>query len=208
MKVAIAGYTGLIGDLCLEMMLNEPEIHSIVCIGRKKPVQENTKIDFVESNFEKPVHLNADALICCLGTTIKIAGSQDAFYKVDHDFVITFRNSFPQAKTMAIVSAVGADPSSSVFYNRVKGEMERDLEQSGLDSLAILHPSILLGKRKEFRLAERIGIAVMQIFSPLMLGTWAKYKPIHASMVAKALIKCVKVRKEGVIVLEGNDLRN
>lgn len=208
MKVAIAGYTGLIGESCLEMLIKDNEIQSIVCVGRKKPIYENPKVEFIESNFEKALNLNADSLICCLGTTIKIAGSQEAFYKVDHDFVITFRNSFPQAKTMAVVSAVGADPASSVFYNRVKGEMERDLAQSGLDSLSILHPSILLGNRKEFRLGERIGIVVMQLFSPFMLGSLAKFKPIKASVVANTLIKSVQTGKKGINILEGDDLRN
>jgi uncharacterized protein YbjT (DUF2867 family) len=122
---------------------------------------------------------------------------------VDRHFVIRFREAFKNCKIMAVVSAVGANSKSGIFYNQVKGQMEEDLKHSGLTSLYIMHPSILLGKRMEFRLGERIGIVLMKVLSPFFIGSLKKYKPIHAEQVAHALVNCVKSGENGHLVFEG-----
>jgi uncharacterized protein YbjT (DUF2867 family) len=131
-----------------------------------------------------------DAVICCLGTTIAKAGSQEKFRYVDHDLVVDLGRwaKSQGVPAFSVVSAIGADPSSRIFYNRVKGEMERDLQQLALPSLNIFQPSILTGPRDETRIGERIGILFMTATAPLMIGLLRKYKPMPHDVLAKALI--------------------
>lgn len=206
MKIGIAGYSGLVGQACLNALIADNAVEQIIAVGRKNPYPQHQKITFIQSNFENLPQLEADAIICCLGTTIKTAGSPEAFEKVDRHFVLRFREAFKNCQTMAVVSAVGANSRSGIFYNQVKGRMEEDLMGSGLSNLYILHPSILLGKRTEFRLGERIGIALMQVLKLFFIGSLKKFKPIHAQQVAKALINAIKSGEKGHHIYEGRTL--
>ena len=143
-----------------------------------------------------------------LGTTIATAGSKEAFYKVDHDLVIDFAKNAKDAgaKTFALVSSVGANPKTSNFYLKVKGETEKDLEAMGFESLIILRPSMLMGERKEFRLGELIGKGAMTLLNPIMIGSLSKYKGIQGKTVANAMVKLGKESLKGTHVIEGNDL--
>ncbi|MBK9176396.1 MAG: hypothetical protein IPM46_08650 [Flavobacteriales bacterium] len=132
-----------------------------------------------------------DAVICCLGTTIRnVGGDKAEFIHVDKDLVLGLaRWAIAQGVgSFVVVSAIGADAKSRVFYNRVKGEMEQELKAIGLPELHIFHPSILTGPRKEKRMGERIGIVVMSVIAPLLPDN---YKPMPHEVLAKALLNCI-----------------
>ncbi len=189
-KILVAGATGLIGHTVLQLLLQRKDVQAIV-LARKRltelPEQQQwIGDDLVAVLKDEPV----DAVICCLGTTIKKAGSQAAFRHVDHDLVIGLGKWAGEkgVPVFSVVSAIGSDPSSWIFYNKVKGEMERDLESLPIASLNIFQPSILTGPRKETRIGERIGIVLTSLIAPFMIGSMKKFKPMPHDILAKALI--------------------
>jgi uncharacterized protein YbjT (DUF2867 family) len=190
----VAGATGLVGAELVRRLLAQRAYRRIVALSRR-PLDPDAKLAVVDAGYDRLDSVLADTMrgedpldvFCCLGTTIRRAGSQEAFRRVDHDFVIALgqwaRNS--HARRFVVVSAAGADPSSRVFYNRVKGEMERDLQSLRLRSLVIVRPSLLSGDRAEFRLGERFALAVTR---PLRTLIPAGVRPIAAADVAQSMI--------------------
>ncbi|MCB1656260.1 MAG: NAD(P)H-binding protein, partial [Pseudomonadales bacterium] len=159
--ILLAGATGLTGEHLLDRLLNEPTITRVLAPSRrslaKHPHLENPVGD--PSVFLPELSGQVDIAFCCLGTTIKQAGSQEAFRAVDHDMVVAFAKRAREmgARHLIVLSAIGADPKSSVFYNRVKGEMEQSLRVQGWPQLTIARPSLLIGERTEPRLAEQLA---------------------------------------------------
>lgn len=209
MKAAVAGSTGFIGSILIDILGSDGDFTSVQVLSRR-PVSLPPK--FSNAVTDDLANTNLDALevaFCALGTTIKTAGSQEAFYHVDHDLVLAFAENAKSAgaKRFVLVSSVGADSKSSNFYLRVKGQTEEDLEKLGFESLIILRPSMLMGERKEFRFGELIGKGVMTVFNPLMLGPLAKYRGIEGRTVARAMVRLAKEEVPGVHMLEGNGLQ-
>jgi uncharacterized protein YbjT (DUF2867 family) len=161
----------------------------------------------IEFNFDNPdkTAVVADEIFCCLGTTIKVAGSKPAFYKVDHDYVLTIaQTSYSNgAKKFALISSMGANKNSSLFYNKTKGAIEEAVTGVGYESLYIFRPSLLLGQRADFRLGEIVGKSIMKIFS---FAIPDKYKAIEARQVARAMIACMNEGKTGVHILESDSI--
>lgn len=208
MKAAIAGSTGFIGKLLVDLLKEDVSFERIDVLSRR-PIDLPEKFNvLVNDDIAKQEFEQLDVAFCALGTTIKTAGSQESFYHVDHDMVIDFAKNAKAAgaKTFVLVSSVGATPKTSNFYLRVKGETERDLEAIGFESLIILRPSMLMGERKEFRLGELIGKGVMTVFNPLMVGSLAKYRGIQGNTVAKAMLRLGKVGISGKHIIEGEAL--
>ena len=207
MKAAIAGATGFIGTHLLELLKTDNDFTSVKVLSRRE-LDLSSKFDVLVGDIVDQKFDVLDAAFCALGTTIKTAGSKEAFYKVDHDLVMDFARNAKAAgaKVFVLVSSVGATTNTSNFYLKVKGEVERGLEQLGFDSLIILRPSLLMGDRDEFRFGELIGKGMMTIFNPLMLGSLSKYKGIQGRTVAKAMLRLSKEGLKGVHVLEGNQL--
>jgi len=131
--------------------------------------------------------VDADDVYCCLGTTIKQAGSQAVFRRVDCDFPVALARAAARdgAKRLLVVSALGANPRSGVFYNRVKGEMEEAVRAAGVPKTLIFRPSLLSGPRAVPRTGERVGLIVGAMLGPLL----GRYRPIHADLVAAAMIR-------------------
>lgn len=211
MKIAwVAGASGLIGSKLLPRLLADPAFSKVVSLGRRpvevqSPQLEQHRVDFGAldvTGLPAP-----DVAFCALGTTIGKAGSQAAFRAVDHDAVIAFARAAHTAgaSTFIIVTALGADPQSRVFYNRVKGETENDLRKLGFASLAIAQPSLLLGDRTESRPTERATIVASRIFAPL-LKPFA-WRPIEADTVARALVYVAHSPKPGSTVYSSGDLQ-
>ena len=146
---------------------------------------------------------------CCLGTTIKKAGSQENFKKVDLDYFLTFADltKSKNAKTFAVVSAMGAEINSSFFYNRVKGEMEQNIAEKGFYGTVILRPSLLLGKRREFRFGEKIGELLLIILRPIMIGSWRSYTAIKATDVTYAMVSSSKKQPKGIRIFKSAQIR-
>ncbi|WP_210463430.1 oxidoreductase [Rufibacter roseolus] len=202
----IAGASGLVGSHCLKLLLQSPRYNKVISVGRKKLDVEHPKlqqiiVDF--DNLEKHRHsLIADDVYCCLGTTIKKAGSKEKFRQVDYTYVVNLAKitSSHFATQFLVVSALGADAHSRIFYNRVKGEMEEDVKKLPFTAVHIFQPSLLLGERQELRLGEKAAEVFMKGAGFLFNGPLRKYKAIHAQTVAKAMLEAAKQDGGGVLV--------
>jgi len=140
---------------------------------------------------------------------MKKAGSRAKFSEVDYHFVYAAAQASKKgnAKQFLLVSSLGADPDSFFFYNKLKGEVERDIISLGLPSLSIFRPSLLLGERQELRLAEKIGEVFGMSFSFLMVGPLEKWKPIEAEVVASAMVLASKQEHVGIMIYESHEIK-
>ena len=215
MKIAfVAGTSGLIGMQLLHQLLKNNEIEYVLSIGRRKLALKHAKLIQLEGDMSQlefwdwQNQINSQSLggeytrlvdgiesgsaailgFCSLGTTIKNAGSKEAFYAVDHDLVLAFANWLKKlgCQKFVSVSAMGADVNSSIFYNQVKGKTEEDLKALGFGQLSIVRPALLLGNRSEFRLGEQVASILMR---PLVwLKLLKNYRPIYNYQVAKSMV--------------------
>jgi uncharacterized protein YbjT (DUF2867 family) len=209
MKVVVAGSTGLVGRATIDVLLATPTVKAVTALVRREwhdaPVHPKLAVAIID--FGQPEAsaslLCGDAVVCALGTTMKQAGSEAAFRQVDHDYPVALGQAARAAGTphYLLVSAVGADPASRVFYNRVKGETEADIRKLGFPSITIARPSLLLGARTEFRLGEVLGRVAGLLFPP-------RWRPVHATQVAASLVEALLRRTPGVEVLENRRLRS
>lgn len=207
-SVTLLGATGLIGRHCLQFLLEEEACSKLTTITRREldtsSLSNTEKLNAVVTSLDQlkasKEMFNADILICCLGTTIKTAGSKAAFRKVDYDYVCQAAEIAKQqgCTRMIVISAVGADSKSPFFYNKVKGEMEETLTALQFDSLHIIRPSLLLGERDEKRLAEDLSKPFSRAFSPLLIGHLKRYRPVDGSDVAQKVVDLCKEKGTGV----------
>lgn len=192
----IAGASGLVGRHLRDLLLAAPEYDRVISLGRRKletahPKLEQVIVDFAALD-EGMAGLRGDDVFCCLGTTIRQAGSRESFRAVDHAAVLALGWAAQRqgARRFFLVSALGADPHSRVFYNRVKGETEEALLVLDFDTLALFRPSLLLGKRAKSRPGERVMAALLWLAEPLLVGRLRKYRAIEAATVARAMLRC------------------
>lgn len=199
----IIGATGLTGSKLLDLLLHSSEYGKVVAFT-KRPLSliheklEQHIIDFDNLNAIKHL-IKGDDFFCTIGTTIKKAGSQEAFTKVDYTYPREFallaqKNNVGQ---FLIITSIGANESSKNFYLRTKGQIEAFLKQVPFKSVAVLQPSLLLGDRREFRLAEKMGAAISRALSFLLVGRLKKYKPIKSHIVAQAMIRIALQNHKG-----------
>lgn len=212
-KIAlIAGASGLVGSYCLDYLLQSDSYEKVICVTRRIIENNSPKLQQVIADTnnlaEKLNRIKADDVYCCIGTTIKKAGSREAFKLVDITYVkiLAEKTKFNGATSFAVVSSIGADTGSSNFYLRTKGEMENAVKACAFSKTIILRPSMLLGPRKEFRFGEAIGKIFMKIFSFLFVGKLKRYKAIEAAQVAKALIYLTQKEFVGFKVVENDEI--
>jgi uncharacterized protein YbjT (DUF2867 family) len=205
----VAGASGLVGGLLLDGLLESPLYREVCSLGRRPLPKQHAKltqriVDFAQ--LEAEALPATDDAFCCLGTTIKKAGSQEAFRAVDHDAVLTFARAARKAgaRRFLLVSALGADPRSRIFYNRVKGEAEEGLKSVGFESLVLLRPSLLLGDRAESRPGERAAIVATKVLGPLLRPFSGR--PIEAKTVARAMLTLAKTSAAGTRVAPSGEL--
>jgi uncharacterized protein YbjT (DUF2867 family) len=203
----VLGGTGLVGGELLRALLADDRYTTVIALVRRDlPIQHpklrQQKIDF-DAIGEIPA---ADDLFSALGTTIARAGSQEAFRKVDFDYVhdIARAAHASGAEQFLLVSSLGADSRSKIFYNRIKGEIEDAVGRIGFEGTQIFRPSILSGERSEKRTGEKIGNAVMGALSWAMIGPLRKYRPIGAATVARAMVAVAAAAPKGVNVFESD----
>lgn len=209
----LLGATGLVGGHCLDILLQDETYEKVITLGRKKIELQNPKliqhvVDF--DNLEEHTNLfQARDVFCCLGTTIKTAGSQEAFRKVDFTYAVEAARIASQngAEQFLIVTSSGANSKSFVFYNRVKGETEEAIKNFSFKSIQIFRPSLLLGERKEYRQGERISEKFLKAFKFLLVGGLRKYRAIQASEVAQAMVRMAKAVPQGVHVYESDRIK-
>ncbi len=213
MKTAIViGSTGLTGGYLLTELVANPNYSKIIVLVRKASGQHNLKVEEQVVDFNKLIDFKnkiiGDDVYCTIGTTIKKAGSQEAFAKVDLEYPLSIAKIAKEngAKHFLLMSSLGANASSGNFYLKTKGALENVLRDLNFDSLSIFRPSILLGPRSEFRLGEKIGIFFMRLFSFLLLGSLKKYRPIHAKQVAHAMVAAGQDGEKGLKIFESDKM--
>ncbi len=220
MTVYVAGSTGLVGSHLLSELSKHDDVDSVIALVRRKPenlqlpdpsagtasASEQAKIQFLVIDFEDEstypeLH---GPVYCCLGTTMKKAGSKEAFERVDYNYPMALARKCLLAKRpFHVITALGSDANSSIYYNRVKGTLEKDLQELGLSSLHIYRPSLLLGHREENRTGESLGALAAAVLNPLLLGPAKKYRGIQARDVAR----CMALQREpGVHILESDEI--
>lgn len=208
MKMLLVGATGLVGGQVLAQALAEPRVTAVVAPTRRA-LPAHTKLRNPLVDYEQlPAEADwwrADAVICTLGTTIKKAGSQAAFRRVDLDYPLAVARLAQRHGTPTYVlnSATGASPTSRFFYNRVKGELEQALKNLGFASLTLVRPGLIGGQRAESRPAERVGQIVLGALGPI-LPRAMRLNP--ADRIAQALLAAALTAPPGVQVVGAADL--
>lgn len=186
----ILGASGLTGHHLLELLLDDP-LYTRITIYVRKPVHiSHPKLVQQIVDFEQlDSAIDATDVFCCLGTTIKKAGSQDAFKQVDliYPQKIAALQLAAGSQKFLVISAVGADDKSSIFYSRTKGQLEKALTLLRYPCLCIFRPSFIMGNRAERRMGEKIGIFIAKLMSPLLIGPLKKYQPVSALALARSM---------------------
>ena len=196
--VVIAGASGIVGARALHHLLARDDVYGVVALGRRVlPVQDAKLVSRIvdlrsKAAIASGITDGTTVAICCLGTTLKKAGSKDAFRAVDHDAVVAFAEAARQkgAQRFVLVSSIGADPRARNFYLRTKGETEEALARLEFAPLTVLRPSLIddEGKRRESRRLERLTLPVARlIFS--VVGKTSRYAPVRADVIAKAAVR-------------------
>jgi uncharacterized protein YbjT (DUF2867 family) len=202
LTICLTGSTGAIGNHVLHFLNQQNSVAQIISITRKQNIAPLSKEKNIVIHFDQlsTLKIKADVFICCLGTTIKIAGSQAAFKKVDYDYVVNFAKlaEASSAQKFLVVSSLGAEENSSVFYSRIKGEMESAIKNINIPAIEIFQPSLLLGERAEARAGEGFAKIIAPLLNPLLVGSMKKYRAIEASDVAKALVARALIKDTGL----------
>lgn len=211
MKVAvIAGSTGLIGKQLLQLLLDDPEYHLVKAITRTPLELKHVKLHNIVADFnrlgEYADRISGDVVFCCLGTTMKKAGSKEAFRKVDYVYPIELADvtHASGAQQFLLVSALGADKNASIYYNKVKGEVEEAIGKVGFRSYHIFRPSLLLGPRNESRPGEDAAKFFYKVFGFLIPE---KYKALDSMKVARAMLLLAREEQEGSHIHESVSLQ-
>lgn len=200
MKTAlIAGGSGLVGGCLLRLLLEAPE-YSAVAAAARRPLGVShpklTEVGFPPGALAGP---GPDEVFCCLGTTLAKAGSREAFRGVDYELPLALARWAAKsgAKRFHLVTSLGADARSRVFYSRVKGEVEDAVAGAGVPSIAIYRPALLLGERTERRTAERLAQRALPLLAPFMVGPLRDYAPVRAEAVALAMLRVAREEPGG-----------
>ncbi|WP_162147749.1 NAD-dependent dehydratase [Hydrogenophaga sp. PBL-H3] len=207
-QLMLVGATGLVGSHVLRQALADPTVERVVAPTRKSLVPHPKLLNPLVDFERLPEHADwwaVDSVICTLGTTMGVAGSQAAFYKVDHDhpLEVAYLARRHGARAFAFNSALGADARSRVFYSRTKGETERDLQAVGFPSLTFVRPGLIGGQREQGRPAEQLAVRVSQWVQPLLPR---RLRVVPAERIAHRLLQAVVVGAPGVHVLPSEAL--
>ena len=208
MKLLLVGATGLVGSHVLRVALMDRRVDRLIAPVRRA-LPEHPRliapvVDF-DSLPEDPAWWYADAVICALGTTMRTAGSKQAFRRVDYGYPLAVAKlaRLHGTPTFVLNSAIGANPTSRIFYNRVKGEVEQELTGMGFRSLTFARPGLIGGKRDEFRPAERIAAAALRLIGPALPRAW-RINP--AERIAAVMIEAAVAGRPGIHIIASGDL--
>jgi uncharacterized protein YbjT (DUF2867 family) len=203
-KVALlAGASGLVGGFLLDALLAADDFSRIVAVTRRPLMREHPRLANRTVQFDKIAAqlagLTCDSAFCCLGTTIRAAGSEEAFRRVDLDYVLAVAHvaQLAQAQRFIVVSSAGANARSENLYLRTKGEMEAALAAMKFSALDILQPGVLLGWRAEMRPLELAARLLMPLVNPLLIGSYAVYRGVSARSVALAMLSAARSGRRG-----------
>ena len=205
-SAVVFGATGFVGKELINVLLKNNEFDKVIAVTRRdlsiaNPELEQVKLNDFSQLMNLKDKLNAAVFFCCIGTTIKIAGSKEAFRQVDL-FIpqkIAKLAELLSVPSLVIISSIGASYTSSNFYLKTKGEMEKTVRELYSGNLKIVRPSLLMGQRDEFRFGEKASVGFMKVFGWVFAGPLKKYKGIYAHDVARAMIKIAQLPSEKVI---------
>lgn len=210
-KAILIGATGLVGSNILQLLLSDKRYESVKVLHRRSTGVSHSKLTEHIIDFDDPESwkslVSGDYLFSALGTTLKKAGSKEAQYKIDYTYQYEVAKTASEngVSGYALVSSLGANPDSGSFYPRIKGELDEAVQELPFDNTLILRPSFLDGNRNEFRLGERIGIAIAKVVCKI--PGLKKYHPIKAERVAKAMIEGLN-SKQGKHIFEALDIHS
>ncbi|MEG0183732.1 MAG: NAD-dependent dehydratase [Stenotrophomonas sp.] len=209
MRVMLLGATGLVGGQALSMLLDDPRCSAVVAPSRRALAVQHARLDNPVLAFDalptRPEWAAVDAVVCALGSTIAQAGSREAFHRIDHDYPLAFARlaQAQGAQAYALNSAAGANPRSSIYYSRVKGELERDLRALGFASLTLVRPGLIGGERQQVRRGEHFALTVLGALGPVLPRGW-RINP--APVIARALMEAALAAQPGEHVVPSRDL--
>lgn len=210
----LAGATGLVGWQLLNLLLSDPFYSRVYVLTRRKISLNHPRLEQLILDFDRlPEHdlPKVEDVFCCLGTTMKKAGSKAAFRKVDYDYPLVLAQEAAKkgASRYLLVTAMGANRSSLFFYNRVKGEVEEAISKLvQYKAVYVFRPSLLLGHRKEDRTGEAFAQKITRLLRPLMVGPFRKYRPIQAHVVAEGMLAAAKSDERGVVLYSSEQIKN
>jgi uncharacterized protein YbjT (DUF2867 family) len=208
----ILGASGLTGGILLQKLIEDSRYSSIKLFSRTQLEGLPSKvIQYIGDLLELEQFIadfTADEVYCCIGTTAKKTPNKKLYKKIDYGIPVAAaklanENNIP---TFLVISAMGANKTSSVFYNRTKGEMEEDVLKQGIKNTSILRPSLIGGKRNERRVLEKIGIVVFKIVQPFFVGPLKKYRIIKAESIAQAMLNLANNTDNTQVIISSNDI--
>jgi uncharacterized protein YbjT (DUF2867 family) len=205
MTVAIIGATGATGMICTRLLLRQVEVSQVISIGRRSTGIKHFKLMEVSLLEEELASIRrADAFVSCIGTTMNKAGSRQAFRKIDYELPVGIAALLKNrgCQVAAVLSALGADASSSLFYTSVKGQMEESIKAIGFKSTSIFRPSFIQVERTEARKGERLMLALLKIFSVFLIGPLRKFRSQNANTIAEAIVTAVLEQKDGIRIYD------
>ncbi|WP_249435808.1 oxidoreductase [Paenibacillus sp. Marseille-Q4541] len=215
-KAVVIGATGMVGKQLVTQLLEQHTYAEVIILVRKPTEMTHPKlkqqvvVNWDELQEYEAVFQQADVLFCCIGTTIKKAGSQEAFRKVDLEYPvaaakIAYRHGVRQ---FIGISSMGANSQSRIFYSRTKGQFEEEIAKIGIPGVHFVRPSLLLGERKERRAGEKFGEVILRWMDPLLkLGIGQNYRAISGTMVARAMICIARRDQTGVYHYSNQQIR-
>jgi len=203
-KALIFGTTGLVGGYLLDLLLTDQRYDKVVAFSRRPLQRKDPKLESVVTDFVDPLYetyISGEDIFCCLGTTMKVAGSKEAFQFVDLELPLHIASIGIKSGTsrFLVVSSMGANPDSPFFYNRIKGEMEKGIQDYKFPSTVIVRPSMILGKRDQIRRLEEIGKYIFKLFGFIFVGKLRKYRAIQAIDIARAMVVLANREAEKVV---------
>ena len=209
----VAGASGLVGSQVLRLLLEDPTYTRVTVLARRELPLSHKKLEQRIASFDRLAQIadfpRVHDVFCCLGTTMKQAGSPDAFRKVDFTYVVELARVAVRhrASQFLVVTAVGADPQSRIVYSRVKGEAEEALRRLQFESIQIFRPSLLVGARAQGRPAERVAGLLSLLVAWAFVGPLSRYRPIKAEAVARAMVRVARDAPRGTHLYESKEIR-
>lgn len=209
----VAGGTGLVGAHLIDYLIQSTDYSEVKILIRKGSKYHNSQVTLIEVDYDQLFDygnfLHADVVFCCLGTTMKKAGSKEQFYKVDFTYPyelanISLKNGSQQFN---IITASGANSKSLFYYNRVKGDVEKAISELEFQNFNIFRPSLLLGERNEQRVGEQAGAFLAKIINPFLVGKLRNYRAIQAEIVARAMVNISLENLKGIQIIQSDAIQ-
>lgn len=208
----VVGATGLVGSHLVRLLCESEEYVSVTALTRRELGYHHKKLVERIVNFDELAETDLDfahEIYCCLGTTIKKAGTRENFEKVDLEYPLHIASLAKKigVRHFIVISAMGANEKALAYYSRVKGKLEKELIEMDFPQLSIIRPSLLVGERKEFRFGEKTGELVLKVLNPLLIGPLKGIRSIEASQVALAMkVIALNEKQKKVAIYESSQL--